>query len=93
MPGQGQESEKLRGFQRGVSVRGQVRVWGECCCSGPQYGWGRGGEMRDTHTHTGTHTHTEERTRECCTYPLATYEDIAPKMWRNLLDFQAEKEA
>ena len=26
-----------------------------------------------THTHTGTHTHTQERTRECCTYPLATY--------------------
>ena len=24
-------------------------------------------------THTGTHTHTQERTRECCTYPLATY--------------------
>ena len=28
---------------------------------------GRGG------TRTGTHTHTEERTHECCTYPLATY--------------------
>ena len=29
----------------------------------------RGGEEG----HTQEHTHTEERTRECCTYPLATY--------------------
>ena len=31
--------------------------------------------QRGTHTHREkhTHTHTEERTRECCTYPLATY--------------------
>ena len=26
-----------------------------------------------TGTHTGTHTHTQDRTRKCCTYPLATY--------------------
>ena len=40
-------------------------------------GRGQGGERRDTHTHTQehthTHTHTEERTCECCTYPLASY--------------------
>ena len=60
----------------GTRVRGHVRVWGEFCCSAPQYGRGvNGGETRDTHrnTHRNTHTHTEEPTRKCCTYPLATY--------------------
>ena len=57
---------------------------GGFCCSAPT-DCGRGqAESGGTHTHTGTHhthkhtgtnthTHTQERTRECCTYPLATY--------------------
>ena len=41
-------------------------VWGGAFCrSAPQ--------RRGTHTHTHRNTHTQERTRECCTYPLATY--------------------
>ena len=36
-------------------MRGHVRVWGEFCCSAPQYGWGHGGRRG---THTGKHTHT-----------------------------------
>ena len=62
----------LAGTDAGTGVRGHVRVWGEFCCSAPQYGRGHGGgETRGTHRN--THTHREERTRKCCTYPLATY--------------------
>ena len=39
-------------------MRGHVRVWGEFCCSAPQYGRGHGGETRDTQEHTHTHTGT-----------------------------------
>ena len=47
----------LAGMDAGTGVRGHVRVWGEFCCSAPQYGRGHGGETWDTHTHT------QERTR------------------------------
>ena len=45
----------LAGTDAGTGVRGHVRVWGEFCCSAPQYGQGHGGETR--HTHRNTHTH------------------------------------
>ena len=67
----GRSRNCLRVRMRG---RGWGVMWG-CgggfCCSAPQYGWGRGGE--EGHTQEHTHTHTQERTRKCCTYPLATY--------------------
>ena len=43
----------------------QVGVWGGFCCSAPQYGWGRGGEEGHAQERA------QERTRECCAYPLA----------------------
>ena len=58
----------LVGTDAGTEVRGHVRVWGEFCCSAPQYGQGHG-EGDEGHTQ----EHTQERTHECCTYPLATY--------------------
>ena len=70
---QGQVAQVLAGTDVGPGVRGHVGVLGGgFCCSVAQYGWGQG-ESRGTHTHThtGTHTHTQERTRECCTYPLS----------------------
>ena len=57
----------LAGTDSGTGVRGHVGVWGGICCSALG---GSGGERRDTHRN--THTHTQERTRECCTCPLAT---------------------
>ena len=42
---------------------------GGICCSAPQYGRGWGGGEEG---HTQEHAQ-EERTRKCCTYPLATY--------------------
>ena len=47
----------LVGTDAGTGVRGRVGVWGEFCCSTPQYGRGHGGETRDTHTHTHRNTH------------------------------------
>ena len=50
----------------------RVRVRGGFCSLVAQDG---GGPGQGAGTHTGTdrhtHTHTQERTRECCTYPLA----------------------
>ena len=51
----------LAGTDAGTEVRGHVQVWGEFCCSVPQYGRCHGSETRDTHT--GTHTHTGTYTR------------------------------
>ena len=58
----------LAGTDAGTGVRGHVRLWGEFCCSTPQYGRGHGGGDEGH-----TQEHTQERTRKCCTYPLATY--------------------
>ena len=49
--------------------RGEGVMWGcgaGLCCSAPQY-------ERDEGRRGRTHKHTQERTHECCTYPLATY--------------------
>ena len=47
-------------------------VWGGDSAVQPHcMGGVRGREKGHTHTHRNTHT--QERTRECCTYPLATY--------------------
>ena len=55
---QGQVAQLLAGTDAGTGVRGHVRVWGEFCCSAPQYGRGHGGGRGGTHTgtHTGTYT-------------------------------------
>ena len=49
---------------------GSVTVWGwnGSSCSGF---WAVSGGVEEGHTQ--EHTHTQERTRKCCTYPLATY--------------------
>ena len=54
----------LAGTDAGTGVRGHVGVRGAILLFSPTMGAGlRGGEEG----------HTQERTRECCTYPLATY--------------------
>ena len=63
----GTVAQLLAGTDAGTWVRSHVRVWGGgFCCSVPQYRRGRGESG-------ATHRNTQERTRECCTYPLATY--------------------
>ena len=60
----------LAGTDAGTGVRGHVWVWGgDSAVQSHSVGGVRGGEEG----HTQEHTHTQERTRECCTYPLATY--------------------
>ena len=49
----------LAGTDAGTGVRGRVRVWGEFCCSAPQYGWDHGGGDEG---HTQEHTHTDTGT-------------------------------
>ena len=48
--------ELLAGTDAGTGVRGHVRVWGEFCCSAPQYGRGHGGR-RGTHRNTHRNVH------------------------------------
>ena len=53
----------LAGTDAGTGVMGHVLVWGEFCCSAPQYGRGHGGgDEGHTQEHTHTHTHTQEHT-------------------------------
>ena len=79
---QGQVAQLLAGTDAGTGVRGHVGVWGGILLFSLTVWAGSGGRggMRThthTHTHTQTHTHTHTHihvlTRECCTYPLATY--------------------
>ena len=63
----------LAGTDAGTGVRGHVRVRGAILLFSPTIWAGAGGERRDTHRNT------QERTRECCTYPLATYPLKSPR--------------
>ena len=73
----------LAGTDAGTGVGVHVGVWGGILLFSPTVWTGSGAKRRDTHTHKHTHrnthihtqehTHTEERKRECCTYPIATY--------------------
>ena len=60
--------QSLAGADAGTGMRGHVGVWGGFCFSAPHYGWGSGGG-EEGHAQ----EHTQERARDCCTYPLATY--------------------
>ena len=53
-------------------------VWGGFCCSAPHRGRGHPGR-EEGHTQEHTHTQTQESTRECCTYPLPTYQVLPLK--------------
>ena len=65
-----QVTQWLAGTDAGTGLRGHVGVWrGDSAAQSHSMGGVRGGEEADTQEHTPT----QERTRECCTYPLATY--------------------
>ena len=57
---------KVAQLLAGTGVRGHVGVWGRILLFSPTVWAGEEG-------HTQEHAHTEERTCECCSYPLATH--------------------